>query len=153
MTQPILAPQPDHLKPEIGKKAPSRIQAFRFPTWPRCPLSPQFSAHSPACPGGGFLAVGQHHLIVVGEVLLNEVEGADTERLRNQAWPEGGSSVEGHEESQGPHVVGLVMLLSLLPKQVVLCPGNRDHSVTSGLPTSSRPTATGWTLDITVTIY
>lgn len=80
----------------------------------------QFSPHSPACPGGSFLAVSQHHLIVVGEVLLNEVEGTDTEGLRDQAWLEGGSPVEGHEESQGPHVIGLIVLLSFLAKQVIL---------------------------------
>lgn len=82
--------------------------------------TPQRLSPSPACPGGGLLAVCQHHLIVVGEVLLHKVKGPDTEGLRDKARAEGSSSVEGHKESHRPHVVRLIMLLSFLPKQVIL---------------------------------
>lgn len=84
------------------------------------PCDPQRLPPSPARPGGGLLAVRQHHLIVVGEVLLHKVKGTDTEGLRNEARAEGGGSAEGHEESHCPHVVGLIVLLSSLPEQMVL---------------------------------
>lgn len=103
------------------------------------PTLPPFPLHAPVCPGGGLLAVSQHHLIVGGEVLLDEVKGVDTEGLRDQARLEGGSSVEGHEEGQGPHVVDLIMLLSPLPKQETLSPG-RKTTMAPELPTSSYPT-------------
>lgn len=81
------------------------------------------------------------------------MESTNTEGLRDQAWTEGGSSVEGHEESQSPHVVSLIMLLSFLPKQVILMSRKKRPLRDLRLPISSCPMMMGWTLDATVTLF
>lgn len=48
------------------------------------------------------------------------MEGSDPHGLGHQLGPEAAAPVEGHEEGGGPQVIGLVVLLSLLPHQLVL---------------------------------
>lgn len=42
------------------------------------------------------------------------------EGLGHQVWLEAVEAVEGHEEGEGPQVVGLIVLLGMLPQQILL---------------------------------
>lgn len=68
----------------------------------------------PAWPGSGLFAVREDHLVVVGDVALDEVEGADRHCLGNQVGTKTVATIKGHEKAECPKVVRLVVLLHLL---------------------------------------
>lgn len=78
------------------------------------PLQKPTPPPPPAWPGSGLFAVRKDHLVVVGDVALDEVECADRHRLGNQVGTETVAAIKGHEEAERPKVVRLVVLLRLL---------------------------------------
>lgn len=93
----------------------------------------------PSRPGCGLLLIHKHHFTVIGQVLFDKVEGSDADGFRNQMRLESISSIEGHEKSHGPQIVGLIMLLDPLPDQMVL--RNKTKAERSRVATDSPPTA------------
>lgn len=67
----------------------------------------------PARPWYGLFAVSEHHFIIIGDVLLYEVEGTDWEGLGDELRFAAVATVKGHEEAQTPQIISLIVLLTL----------------------------------------